>query len=142
MKKLISLFICILLLFIVSGCGNSNVEYLSGDEFTAQMEVYKDYEIYDIDSSHPDVVRCVCASKDNFNITFLYYEIESNSFLNRFYEMNKGTSDLSGNGLRKSETVDGSDYYVISQKGNSVIVVTGYLNNKTEILEKLSKLGY
>ena len=142
LKKLLSIFVCLFLVFSISGCSNSDVAYMSGDEFTSQMKTYDGYEVYDLEANHPDVSRIVCASKEKPYTTFFYYEMKNDSYTKRFYEMNKGPVDLSDNGLKKSEKIDGSNYYIISQKGKSFIIAQCKVKDKSTILEILSTLGY
>lgn len=152
MKKIIYV-LCIVLLLV--GC-SSNIEPLTAKEFKTFMEdkgltVTNEIDSANGDSSYDSIYVASDLSKYSFEYYFMK-DIESASDLYTMAMNNLDSTykdDSSAritskriNNIGKYE-VSASDYYcVVWLNENTVMYITGYIENKEEIKDILNELGY
>lgn len=152
-KKFVLGVVCVLLIFMATGCGNKTV--MSSADFKTNME-NKDYVVEDATSqfeAYDYVSQVYVAVNSGFTYQIEFYELSDTdsavSFFNNnqsIFEDSKGSvsseSSVSmGNYSKYTLTTDGM-YKVLSRVDNTVIYVNVNDEYKEEVQTILEEFGY
>ena len=152
MKRVVRVFTILLLLLVLTGCGEKK-EKLEPNEFKSEM-MNNGFEIIDStnEMNYDYIVKIYVAKSTNYNIE--YYNIIDEDYASVFYQNNVENFDKmivgdnaevkkeNGNNYSKYTLLDSGRYKIVSRIDNTVIFLNVSDRYKEDINSLLGKIGY
>jgi len=152
-KRLLLSFICLISLFIVTGCGTKTA--ISAEDFKVAMDV-KDFRLIDVTDQLGDtgiVKQCYVAMSPDSTYQIEFYEFNDSKGGSDFYaeklsnfetnkESNQSIKTVKIFNQSKTTVTGSNEYKVVSCIGNTAIYVDADIKYKDEIATIIDELGY